>query len=119
MTATVSKIYIQDQTPAEILLHLKKTEVMRLCYWTPNEHDEKFLTELFIWICPDTEFLEGLNVVESGCVSAISERPLNIQQLLQLINATSFQDGTDIIELTTETKVEDLQRLHKLIQQVT
>lgn len=119
MTAQASAAFVQDCTPAEVILNLKDNEIMRLSYKSTLNDTALERSELYIWICPMTGFFEGLQVFNKNAVSSISERPLNTPQLLLFINNTSFRDGSDIIELDKETKVEDLQRLHKLIQKVT
>lgn len=119
MSALANAAFVQDCTPAEIMLNLKNNEVMRLSYKFALNENAREQIELYIWICPATGFFEGLQVSDNNAVSSISERPLNTPQLLLYINNTSFRDGSDTIEVCTETKVEDLQRLHKLIKKVT
>lgn len=108
--------FSQSCSPDEVIFNLKDNEVMRLCYQTMTKEKNSQQTELYVWICPATGFFDGLIIIENNAFSAMSERPLNTPQLLQFINNTSFREGSDMIEVTTGTKIEDLKRLRQRIQ---
>jgi hypothetical protein len=106
----------QEHSPAEIILGLEDKDVLRLYYTTHSDNGQFQSVELFVWICPRTSFFTGLYVIDKSVIKMMSERQLNSQQLLLLINNTSFRPGLDIIEISDIADIADLQRLHKLIE---
>lgn len=109
----------EDQSPAEMILGCKEGDILRISYSVIAPNQAKQSVELFVWICPRSGFFKGINVIDQCSIKAISERPLNSQQLLLFINNTSFQPGVDIIELTDKAALTDLERLYTLMQNVT
>ena len=105
-------------SPAEMILSLKDQEILRLNYQTKSDSGDVQSVELFIWICPQTSFFTGIYVIDDDIIKPMSERQLNSQQLLLLINNTPFQPGVDIIEISHKADMKDLQRLHKLVQHI-
>lgn len=109
----------QECSPAEIILDLEDKDVLRLHYTTQSDSGQFQSVELFVWICPRTSFFTGLYVIDKTAIKVMSERQLNSQQLLFLINNMSFRPGLDIIEISDIADIADLQRLHKLIENMT
>jgi len=115
MTAMlVSTKNVCDYSPAEVILNMKPDDVLRLSFCQNVQTGRVQWVELYIWLCPNLGFFRGLNIISGKQVSTMSESPLNSRQLLLHINDSSFQPGSDQMELLSDMNVEDLQRLHKL-----
>lgn len=105
-----------EESPAEIIMNMKTGEVLRLTFCRNVATGRVQGVELYIWICPKTQFFKGLYIISGQQIHPMSETPLNSRQVLNHINETSFLPGHDPLELISGMNIDDLRRLHQLSQ---
>lgn len=114
MPLTEAAIDLRDYSPAEAIMNLTTGEVLRLSFFQNLKAGRLQLVELYVWVCPKTEFFRGINIVNKTQVYTISEIPLNSRDVISKINETCFRPGTDPIEKLPDMNIDDLQRLFHL-----